>query len=189
MPRLFAQSSTAVTSFVIRAQNAVAYHSPTWNGLSAKLHYTTNEFKNAAGFQNPELYSASLGYDTGKMLVGIAAVASSKVAWLPGVGMPSPNLSHFTATDLWGQGASSAAASDTGWLGRYADGARRPQHDRREARRDEGGENAELPRRLRPRPPPKAARRCHAPAWRRPAGSPTRFSACCRSCSSSSCTT
>ncbi|MBI5070000.1 MAG: porin [Deltaproteobacteria bacterium] len=70
-------SSTAVTSFVIRAQNAVAYHSPTWNGLNAKLHYTTNEFKNAAGFQNPELYSASLGYDTGKMLpVGISAFAA-----------------------------------------------------------------------------------------------------------------
>jgi len=61
-------TGSVVTRFVIRGQNAVAYHSPTWNGLNVKLHYTTNELKNAAGFQNPELYSASIGYDTGKML-------------------------------------------------------------------------------------------------------------------------
>jgi uncharacterized protein (DUF1501 family) len=46
--------------------------------------------------------------------------AAGRVAWLPGIGMPNPNLSHFTARDLWGQGA--AVPAGTGWLGRYADG-------------------------------------------------------------------
>jgi uncharacterized protein (DUF1501 family) len=45
--------------------------------------------------------------------------AAGRVAWIPGIGMPNPNLSHFTAQDLWGQGAAVPAGS--GWLGRYAD--------------------------------------------------------------------
>jgi len=72
-------SNTTITRFTIRGQNAVAYHSPTWMGLNVKAHYTTNEFANGGGaansangavvlYQNPSLYSASLGYDTGKML-------------------------------------------------------------------------------------------------------------------------
>ena len=43
------------------------------------------------------------------------------VAWIPGIGMPNPNLSHFTSIDLWGQGA--AVPAGTGWLGRFADTA------------------------------------------------------------------
>lgn len=47
--------------------------------------------------------------------------AAGKVAWIPGIGMPNPNLSHFTATDLWGQGA--AVPDGSGWLGRWGDAA------------------------------------------------------------------
>ena len=47
--------------------------------------------------------------------------AAGRVAWIPGIGMPNPNLSHFTAQDLWGQGA--AVPAGTGWLGRFADTA------------------------------------------------------------------
>ncbi|MBL0211082.1 MAG: DUF1501 domain-containing protein [Holophagaceae bacterium] len=47
--------------------------------------------------------------------------AAGKIAWIPGVGMPNPNLSHFTATDYWGQGA--AVPDGTGWLGRWGDAA------------------------------------------------------------------
>lgn len=50
-----------------------------------------------------------------------------RVAWLPGIGMPNPNLSHFTAIDLWGQGA--AVPAGTGWLGRFADTAFSPSGD------------------------------------------------------------
>ncbi|MFZ1615199.1 MAG: hypothetical protein WAT51_13550, partial [Holophaga sp.] len=44
-----------------------------------------------------------------------------RVAWIPGIGMANFSLSHFTATDLWGQGATVPAGS--GWLGRFADTA------------------------------------------------------------------
>lgn len=47
--------------------------------------------------------------------------ALGRVAWIPGIGMNNPNLSHFVSIDLWGQGA--AQPSGTGWLGRFADRA------------------------------------------------------------------
>ena len=47
--------------------------------------------------------------------------ALGRVAWIPGIGMNNPNLSHFVSIDLWGQGA--AQPTGTGWLGRFADGA------------------------------------------------------------------
>ena len=47
--------------------------------------------------------------------------AQGRVAWIPGIGMNNPNLSHFVSIDLWGQGA--AQPSGTGWLGRFADRA------------------------------------------------------------------
>lgn len=50
-----------------------------------------------------------------------------RVAWIPGIGMNNPNLSHFVSTDLWGQG--SAQPGGTGWLGRYADAAFAPTGD------------------------------------------------------------
>ena len=53
--------------------------------------------------------------------------ARGKVAWLMGLGMPSPNLSHFTAGDLWAQGGTSGSnpvtLNGSGWLGRFADQA------------------------------------------------------------------
>ncbi len=48
-----------------------------------------------------------------------ALQAAGLVAWIPGIGMPNPNLSHFTAKDIWGYGA--ATPDGTGWLGRWAD--------------------------------------------------------------------
>lgn len=50
-----------------------------------------------------------------------------RVAWISGIGMPNPNLSHFTSIDLWGQGA--AVPAGTGWLGRFADTAFSPSGD------------------------------------------------------------
>jgi uncharacterized protein (DUF1501 family) len=47
--------------------------------------------------------------------------AQGRVAWIPGIGMNNPNLSHFVSIDLWGQGA--AQPGGTGWLGRFADRA------------------------------------------------------------------
>ncbi|MGA8889954.1 MAG: DUF1501 domain-containing protein [Anaeromyxobacteraceae bacterium] len=53
--------------------------------------------------------------------------AAGRVAWIPGIGMNNPNLSHFVSIDLWGQG--SASPDGTGWLGRFADGAFSPTGD------------------------------------------------------------
>jgi uncharacterized protein (DUF1501 family) len=53
--------------------------------------------------------------------------ALGRVAWITGIGMPNPNLSHFTSIDLWGQGA--AVPAGTGWLGRFADTAFSPTGD------------------------------------------------------------
>jgi uncharacterized protein (DUF1501 family) len=53
--------------------------------------------------------------------------ALGRVAWVPGIGMNNPNLSHFVSIDLWGQG--SAMPDGTGWLGRYADMAFDPVGD------------------------------------------------------------
>ena len=50
-----------------------------------------------------------------------------KIAWIMGLSMPNPNLSHFTASDLWSQGgtvgSSPVSLNGSGWLGRYADTA------------------------------------------------------------------
>ena len=55
-----------------------------------------------------------------KAFAGMASLhQQGRVAWLPGIGMPNPTLSHFLAADLWSQG--SAVPGGTGWLGRYAD--------------------------------------------------------------------
>jgi len=57
-----------------------------------------------------------------KDFIGMDALhLQGRVAWIPGIGMPNPNLSHFTSIDLWGQGA--AVPAGTGWLGRFADTA------------------------------------------------------------------
>jgi uncharacterized protein (DUF1501 family) len=50
-----------------------------------------------------------------------------RVAWIPGIGMPNPNLSHFESIDLWGQGAT--IPNNTGWLGRFADTVFSPTGD------------------------------------------------------------
>jgi len=61
-------------------------------------------------------------------LSGLAELhAKGHVAWIPGIGMPNFSLSHFTAGDLWAQGA--AVPAGTGWLGRFADGAFTPGGD------------------------------------------------------------
>jgi len=62
------------------------------------------------------------GIGVNKNLTGFDLLqAAGQVAWIPGIGMPNPNLSHFTAKDIWGYGSSNP--DGTGWLGRWADRA------------------------------------------------------------------
>lgn len=67
-----------------------------------------------------DLTDVGNGLGLAKSLLGMDALhAAGKVAWIPGIGMNNPNLSHFTATDFCGQGAASPDGS--GWLGRWGD--------------------------------------------------------------------
>ncbi len=92
------------TLIPISGPNATAYHS-----LRPTL-------------QVPAANTVDLGNGLGmtKDLLGFDALQSAgRLAWIPGIGMNNPNLSHFTSTDIWGMG--SAAPGDTGWLGRWGD--------------------------------------------------------------------
>lgn len=42
-----------------------------------------------------------------------------KLAVIQGVGYPSPNFSHFRATDIWNSASNSNEVLQSGWLGRY----------------------------------------------------------------------
>jgi len=46
---------------------------------------------------------------------------NGKLMILQGVSYPSPNLSHFRATDIWFTGSGSDQSLDSGWLGRALD--------------------------------------------------------------------
>lgn len=79
---------------------------------------------NRPSLKIPDTNLTDLGGGLGlnKSLLGLDTLhAAGRVAWIPGVGMPNPNLSHFTSTDLWGQGA--AIPDGSGWLGRWGDAA------------------------------------------------------------------
>lgn len=81
------------------------------------------------GITDPALYTdLGSGIGLNKDLYGMDVLhADGRVAWIPGIGMPNPNLSHFTSIDLWGQGA--AVPAGNGWLGRFADTAFSPTGD------------------------------------------------------------
>lgn len=46
---------------------------------------------------------------------------NGKASIIQGVSYPSPNLSHFRATDIWLSGSDSSQVLSTGWAGRYLD--------------------------------------------------------------------
>lgn len=57
-------------NFARRENNMVQYWSPTWNGISGRLHYTVNENKTAAA--NPDVYSAAVTYRGGNLYLSYA---------------------------------------------------------------------------------------------------------------------
>lgn len=67
------------------------------------------------------------GVGLNKDVLGLLAIhQKSRLAWIPGIGMPGASLSHFSATDLWAQGG---VLNSTGWMGRYADTVFNPTGD------------------------------------------------------------
>ena len=51
-----------------------------------------------------------------------AMYQNGKLGVVQSVGYPSPNFSHFRATDIWSSGSYSNVTLTTGWAGRYLDG-------------------------------------------------------------------
>jgi predicted porin len=108
-------SSSTVAGFDIRASNSVGYHSPRWSGVSFKLQYAADEFKNASGTQDPRLYSGVLNYDNGPLSLAAAferhedgfALAAINTATAPAFGA--------TAVNGTGSAAASAHSTDSAW--------------------------------------------------------------------------
>jgi uncharacterized protein (DUF1501 family) len=63
----------------------------------------------AATGLHPKMTGLQALYQEGKLIV------------VQSVGYPSPNFSHFRATDIWLSGSDSNQILSTGWLGRYLD--------------------------------------------------------------------
>jgi len=107
-------SNTATTGFDIRAQNSVAYHSPKFNGLSAKLQYSADEFKNARGNQDPALYGAVVNWDYGPISV-LAAAEYHQDGWgLFGMNGAAGTFGS-TAPNTQGTAAAPVSAKDIAW--------------------------------------------------------------------------
>ncbi len=110
-------SSSPVTGFDVRANNSIAYHSPVVAGLSLKLQYSTNEFKNASGTQDPTLYSASVAYD----LAGLSVIGAYELhkdgfalAGINGVAA-GPFPFGATAANTIGTATAAAHSNDFAW--------------------------------------------------------------------------
>jgi predicted porin len=103
-----------VATFTIRAQNSVAYHSPKFMGLSAKLQYAVDMYKNNTGTIDPSLFSAVLNYE-----IGPASVFATYEVHNDGYGLVAINggtARQFGATVANNVGTTAAAAhsNDTG---------------------------------------------------------------------------
>ncbi len=70
-------SNTTTAGFDVRASNSVGYHSPKVYGLSVKLQYSANEFKNDTETQNPDLYGGVVNWDYGPIDAGAVKLSFS----------------------------------------------------------------------------------------------------------------
>ncbi len=90
--------------FDLRGANSVAYWTPKFSGLSAKLQWATDETKTANGIVNPTLYGAAINYDAGGLSV-FATVEQHE----DGFGLRAisgANAGNFSAKDFaWRVGA------------------------------------------------------------------------------------
>lgn len=88
----------------------VANYSNYYNARS-NVAIAENKILKLDGYANTGLHPAMTGmqalYNTGKLNI------------VQAVGYPSPNFSHFRATDIWMSGSASDEVVSTGWAGRY----------------------------------------------------------------------
>lgn len=114
-------SNSTNTGFDIRANNSVAYWSPKWNGISLKAQYSADEFKNASGTMNPELYGAVVNVDYGMFSVlaayerhedGFALVGMNAP---PAAGAAVAGTFGSTAANTVGTAAAANSSTDQAW--------------------------------------------------------------------------
>jgi predicted porin len=108
-------SNTSTTGFDVRANNSVAYHSPRWEGLSVKLQYSANEFKNATGTQNPELFGAAVNFDYGPFSVLAAYERHNDGFALVGLNGAVGAAFGSTVANAAGTATAAASSNDSAW--------------------------------------------------------------------------
>jgi predicted porin len=70
----YSATGNTVAGFDLRAGNSVAYWTPKFSGLSAKVQWGTNEFRTADGVVDPTLLSAAVNYD----MAGLSVFATGE---------------------------------------------------------------------------------------------------------------
>jgi predicted porin len=107
-------SNTQIIGFDVRANNSVAYHSPSWNGVSAKLQYSANEFQNATGTQSPQLFAAGVNWDYGPFSVLAAYETHGDGFGLAGINSAAGTFGS-TAVNGTGSATIPNSSSDSAW--------------------------------------------------------------------------
>ena len=103
--------ANVVTGFDIRASNSIAYWTPKWNGLSAKLQYSATEFESASGAISPELWSAAVNYDVGGLSLLAAYERHNDGYALGGINPAAPFKFGATAANS----IAGTTSKDTAW--------------------------------------------------------------------------
>lgn len=93
------------------------------DGLSMVVPHANDKYhdlRRTTNIDNPIDLDGSIGFHPN--MEGLASrYDSGQVAIVEGVGVPNPDLSHFTSMDRWWTGAPDSSDS-AGWLGKYLDG-------------------------------------------------------------------
>ncbi len=108
-------SNTSIIGFDVRAQNSVAYWSPKWEGLGVKLQYSANEFKNASGTQNPDLFGAAVNWDYGPVSVMAAYERHNDGFALVGINGAAGAAFGSTAANTAGTATAAISSNDSAW--------------------------------------------------------------------------
>src|SRR5262245_17877504 len=122
MPRLLLAQSQASRRILVIVQMGGGN-----DGLNTIIPYSNSRYQSlrpTIGFKDTDLGSMVIDDQFGfhPSLAELKGLYDQdKAAAVLGVGYPTPNLSHFSSTDIWMTATSSGQG--TGWLGRYADSA------------------------------------------------------------------
>jgi predicted porin len=113
-------SSTSTMGFDVRANNSVGYHSPKFHGLSAKLQYSADEFKNVSGTQNPQLYGAVINFDYGLTpAIAVSVLAAYERHYdgyaLVGINPAAALALGATAANTAGTATAAITSVDSAW--------------------------------------------------------------------------